>query len=101
MLPPQETRVPSLVWELRFPIPAYHTAPLGTNNSIAAISNSFLKGEINFMGFPGSSEGKESACNVGDLGSILGLGRSCEECNGNPLQYFCLEKSRGQRSLGD
>ena len=53
------------------------------------------------MGFPGSSEGKESACNVGDLGSVLGLGRSCEECNGNPLQYFCLEKSRGQRSLGD
>ena len=101
MLPPQETRVPSLVWELRFPTPAYHTAPMGENNSIAAISNSFLKGEINFMGFPGSSEGKESACNVGDLGSILGLGRSREECNGNPVQYFCLEKSHGQRSLGD
>ena len=40
-------------------------------------------------GFPGGSEGK--ACNVGDLGSILGLGRSPGEGNGNPLQYSCLE----------
>ena len=43
--------------------------------------------------FPGSSEGKESACNVGDPGSILGLGRSCGEGNGSPLQYSCLENS--------
>ena len=42
-------------------------------------------------GFPGSSNGKESACNVGDLGSIPGLGRSPGEGNGNPLQYSCLE----------
>ena len=42
-------------------------------------------------GFPGGSEGKASACNVGDLGSIPGLGRSAGEGNGNPLQYFCLE----------
>ena len=42
-------------------------------------------------GFPGGSEGKESACNVGDLGSIPGLGRSPGEGNGNPLQYSCLE----------
>ena len=41
--------------------------------------------------FPGSSSGKESACNVGDLGSILGLGRSPREGNGNPLQYSFLE----------
>ena len=34
--------------------------------------------------------GKESACNVGDLGSIPGLGRSPGERNGNPLQYACL-----------
>ena len=93
MLPPQETRVPSLVWELRFPTPAYHAAPMGENNSIAAISNSFLKGEINFMGFPGSSEGKESACNVGDLGSILGLGRSPGEGKGYLLQYSGMENS--------
>ena len=50
-------------------------------------------------GFPCSSVGKESACNVGNLGSIPGLGRSPGEGNGNPLQYPCLEKSHGQRSL--
>ena len=43
------------------------------------------------MGFPGGSAGKESACNVGDLGSILGLGRSPGEGNGYPLQYSGLE----------
>ena len=41
--------------------------------------------------FPGSSEGKESASNVGDPGSIPGRGRSPGEGNGNPLQYSCLE----------
>ena len=43
------------------------------------------------MGFPGSSEGKESACNVGDLGSILGLGRSPGEGKGYPLQSSGLK----------
>ena len=43
------------------------------------------------MGFPGGSDGKGSACNVGDLGSIPGSGRSLGEGNGNPLQYSCLE----------
>ena len=42
-------------------------------------------------GFPGSSDGKASAYNEGDLGSIPGLGRSPGEGNGNPLQYSCLE----------
>ena len=42
-------------------------------------------------GLPGGSDGKESACNVGDWGSIPGSGRSSEEENGNPLQYSCLE----------
>ena len=46
-----------------------------------------------FMGFPGDSDGKESACNAGDLGLIPGLGRSSEEGNGYPLQYSCLENS--------
>ena len=39
----------------------------------------------------GSSDGKESACNAGDLGSIPGSGRSSGKGNGNPLQYSCLE----------
>ena len=42
-------------------------------------------------GFPCGSAGKESACNVGDLGSIRGLGRSPGEGKGNPLQYSGLE----------
>ena len=45
------------------------------------------------IGFPGGSEVKASACNVGDLGSIPGSGRSPGEGNGNPLQYCCLENS--------
>ena len=45
------------------------------------------------LGFPGGSDGKESACNAGDLGLISGLGRSPGEGNGNPLQYSCLENS--------
>ena len=43
--------------------------------------------------FPGSSDGRESSCNAGDLGSVPGLVRSPGERNGNPLQYSCLEKS--------
>ena len=52
-----------------------------------------------FMGFPGSSDGKESACNGGDLDLIPGLGRSPGGGHGNPLQYSCLENPYGQRSL--
>ena len=43
------------------------------------------------MKFPGGSDGKASAYNVGDPGSIPGLGRSSGEGNGNPLLYSCLE----------
>jgi len=43
------------------------------------------------LGFPGSSSGKASACNVGDLGLILGSGRPPGEGTGNPFQYSCLE----------
>ena len=43
------------------------------------------------MGFPCGSGGKESACDVGDLGSIPGLGTSPGEGKGNPLQYSSLE----------
>ena len=44
-----------------------------------------------YMGFPGVSDGKKSAYNVGDWGLIPGSGRSPGEGNGNPLQYSCLE----------
>ena len=42
---------------------------------------------------PGGSDGEESDCSAGDLGSILGLGRSPGEGNGCLLQYYCLENS--------
>ena len=45
------------------------------------------------IGLPCGSTGKESSCNVGDLGSIPGLGRSPGEGKGYPLQYSCLENS--------
>ena len=50
-----------------------------------------VKGGFGFQSFPGGSDGKASACNVGDPGSIPRLGRSPGEGNGNPLQYPCLE----------
>ena len=45
------------------------------------------------QGFPGGSDGKESTCSAGDLGSTPGGG------HGNPLPYSCLENPHGQRSL--
>ena len=48
---------------------------------------------FSFLGLPSGSDGKESACNAGDPGSILGSGRSPREGNGYPLQYSCLENS--------
>ena len=50
--------------------------------------------------FPGGSDGKASAYNVGDLGSIPGSGRSPGEGNGNPLQYSCLENPMDGEALG-
>ena len=59
---------------------------------------------IEFWGFPAGSDGKESACNVGDLGSIPGSRRSPGEGNGNPLQILAWEIPRteepGRQSTG-
>ena len=52
-----------------------------------------------FLGISGSSDGKEFACNLADVGSIPGWGRYPGEGNGNPLQYSGLENPHGQRSL--
>ena len=54
----------------------------------------FAKNHPYTLGFPGGSDSKESACDVRDLGLILGWRRAC-----NPLQYSCLENPHGQRSL--
>ena len=50
--------------------------------------------------FPGTSVGKESSCNVGNLGSTPVLGRSPGEGNGKPLQYSCLENSMDRGAWG-
>ena len=51
------------------------------------------------MGFPGGSDMKESACNVGDPGSVPGSGRSPGEGNCYPFQYSCLENSMDREAL--
>ena len=51
------------------------------------------------QGFPDGSDGKESACNAGDLGSIPGSEKSPGEGNGNPPQYSCLENSMDKRTM--
>ena len=53
---------------------------------------------MKLQSFPGGSEGKESACNVGDPGSISELGRSTRGGNGNILQYFCKENPMDRRA---
>ena len=50
-----------------------------------------IRHPIYSLGFPGGSDDKESACNMGDLGLIPRSGRSPGEGNGNPLRYSCLE----------
>ena len=54
---------------------------------------------FNAREFPGGSDGKESACNVGAPGLIPELGRCPEEGNGNLLQYSCLENSMHRAAL--
>ena len=63
------------------------------------ISSHILTLGNNPLGFPDGSDGKESICNVGDLGSIRGLGRSPGGRHGNLLQYSCLPNPHDQRSL--
>ena len=59
----------------------------------------FINYSMIIKGFPGDSDGEESTCSAGDLGSTPGLGRSPGGGHGNPLLYFCLENPHGQRSL--
>ena len=57
------------------------------------------KGKATYSSVLGCSDGKESACNVGDLGLIPELGKSPGGGHGNPFQYSCLENPHGERSL--
>ena len=58
--------------------------------------NGIFQASLNRNGFPGGSDGKESARNVGDPSSIPGVGRSPGEGSSNPLQYSCLENPIGR-----
>ena len=62
------------------------------------VSEAYYSNLSSNLGFPHGSDGKESTCNVGELGSMPGLGRSPRGGNVMPLQYFCLEDLHGQRS---
>ena len=53
------------------------------------------------LGFPDGSDGKKSTSNAGNLGSILGLGRSPGGGHGNALQYSCLENSMNRGACWD
>ena len=103
--------------ELKYPKGAGRVAFSNQQSYIAAISARFVQlqhGDIDkrvscilenhfkscnklliqsLLGFPGGLDGKETACNAGDLGSVPGSGSSPGKGNGNPLQYSCLENS--------
>ena len=69
---------------------AYALKP-GSRNCWSPCTLCFCTTAGEATGFPGGSDGKVSACNAGDPGSIPGSGRSSGEGNGSPLQYSCLE----------
>ena len=78
-------------------LPHFHTKqthPL-TLKFPGIFADELVLGGCNYLGFlysfPGGSDGKESACNAGDSGSIPGSGKFPGEGNGNPLQYSCLK----------
>ena len=82
------------VWKPRFSIFSALNSYVG--NPWASQELSFLIYKMEELGSPGGSNGKESACNPGDLGSIAGSGRPPGEGNGYPLQLSCLENSVGR-----
>ena len=69
------------------------TSATGHHMAVFGVYTYFL-----FLMIPCGSDGKESACNVGDLGSIPVLGRSPGEGKVYPLQYSCLENSMNRRA---
>ena len=68
----------------------FSSSPL---SAIRVVSSAYLRLLIFLLASPGGSDGKESACNAGDLGLIPGLGRSLGRGNSYPLQYSGLENS--------
>ena len=86
------------LWELVMDKEAWRAAAHWVAKSCTQLSD-WTELNTPTMGFPGGLDGKESACNVGDLGLIPDLGRSPGGGHGNPYQYSCLENPHRQRSL--
>ena len=105
-------QIPILGWTIKIckPSPRFHRV-----KKKKKLLNTIYYPPHIFLGFPGDSDSKESACNIGDLYLIPGSGRSPGGGNGYPLQYFCLKNSmdrgawratvhavaKNQRPLGD
>ena len=87
------------IWELPTPQTDVLSGPRDSPLSVATEIRLIKKAPRKKEGFPGGADGTESTCSVGDLSSILGLGRFPKGGLGNPLQYSYLENSHGQRSL--
>ena len=97
MVHPKPPRNNLFIVSIVLPLPEYHIVGIIQCTVFSDWFLLFSNMHLRFIYiFPGSSDGKEPACNVGDLGSIPGLGRSPREGNGNPLQYSCLENSMGR-----
>ena len=96
----------SKLWDMVKDREAWRAAVRGVTKSWTWLSYWTTVGFLNYLiilldtySFPGGSDGKESACNAGNVGFIPGLGRSPGEGNGYPLQYSCLENS-GTEKVG-
>ena len=80
-----------IIWHLHTLWSDHHAN--STNHLSPSKVGTLLTTFLMLQGFPGGWDGKESVCNVGDLGLIPGSERSLGEGNGNPSQYSCLENS--------
>ena len=73
--------------------------PQCANTEVPLVTHLMMSSWSKQIIWQSGSDGKESTCNVGDLGLIPGLGSSPGGEHGNPLQYSCLENPHWQRSL--
>ena len=87
---PRDSGVCSNLWR---PLAHSHISPILLLHMVVSLCLLLMRKSVTFDEefFPGGSEGKASACDAEDPGSIPGLGRSPGEGNGNPIQYSCLE----------
>ena len=83
----------------RLLVPPWFLSFLLDTSTFPSVKKGYFTYLKRHFAFPGGSAGKESTCNVGDLGSVPELGRSPGGGHSHPLQYSCLGKFHGQRSL--